>query len=164
MARKIDLHLWELESPDTAFLFVATRKVAILSASYVSICISSILFSVLPVTGLVFVYVGFTAVVVLASFVVPSHAVAARMKVKKTRALQEVNRRAEEEYERVLGQLKDVEAVPDLRRLEALLTLRERIIHLGVWPFRLEGIQAGASLLALSSLPLVLQWILEAVR
>jgi hypothetical protein len=52
----VEVELWESRNPSVDFLLGAARRVSLLASVYIATCISSILFSVLPLRGLVMGY------------------------------------------------------------------------------------------------------------
>lgn len=71
MGKMMKVNLWQINNPSSDFLLGATRRISVMASIYVCVCLSSILFSLLPITGLVIAYSCFSGLTILASLVIP---------------------------------------------------------------------------------------------
>ncbi len=156
---KVDL--WQARNPSTEFLLGTIRRIALLASVYVAICISSILFSVLPLGGWVAGYSAFACLSIVASILVPSIPVVRRIRVSKTLALGELDQQIQTEFFATLETLRVGGGDEHLDKLHAMLQLRERIDAINSWPFRLKSLSAVFSVMLVSSIPVILQKVLE---
>ncbi|MEW6197769.1 MAG: hypothetical protein AB1601_03770 [Planctomycetota bacterium] len=161
MGRLVQVDLWQVDNPSTRFLVGATRRLAVFSSVYICICLSSILFSVLPIGGLVVAYSCFSSVVLIASIVIPALPVTQRLHEAKSRTLRELDSELHHAFRILLDSIKQGEAQPALGKFEALLQLREKVEAVQAWPFRMKSLGAAMSIICFSSIPVVLQIILE---
>lgn len=163
MGRMIKIDLWQVDNPSTNFLLGATRLLSIMASLYICICISSILFSVLPVGGLVIAYSCFSAATILASLIVPSFPVAQRLRDAKTKTFRDIDAQLHGAFYAALEQMKGEATKLDLTKFESLLQLREKVEAVQTWPFKIKSVTAGLSVIFFSSVPVVLQQILETI-
>lgn len=161
MGQILKVELWQHENPSTAFLMGATRRISILSSLYICICISSILFSLLPIGALIIAYCVFSGLVILASLLVPIFPIVKKMNTAKRNALSEINEQLQNEFRKIVGKVNRSKDNVDLKQIESLLSLREKIDAVSVWPFKLKTVGAAASVIFVSSIPVILQFMLE---
>jgi len=157
----VDVKLWDSRNPSVDFLLGAARRVSLLAAAYIAICISSILFSVLPLRGLVIAYSAFAGGVLFASVAVPIIPIARRRAGAKAAALTHIDQRVQDEFQTVIKRAQASDDALDLATLEGLLQLRDKILGCETWPFRLASIATAASVLSVSCVPVLLQVVLE---
>lgn len=163
MGQMVKVDLWHIDNPSTGFLLGATRRISVLASVYVCICLSSILFSELPVSGLVIAYSCFSGAIILASLLIPSHPVAQKLRDAKAKTLGEIEIQLNAAFQEAIENMKTSGAKVDLVRFESLLQLREKVEKIHTWPFRVKALTAGASVVFFSSIPVILQLILERV-
>jgi len=160
MGAQARVDLWQASNPSTDFLTGATRRISVLASGYVAICLSSVLFSVLPLQGAVLAYSVFAAFMLVLSILVPALPLARKIHDAKFAALRELDEKVQAAFFEVLS--KDPEQFDQrLSRLHALLALRERVERLQSWPFKVRSVTSAASVLFFSSLPVILQLLLE---
>lgn len=160
MGAQARVDLWQASNPSTDFLTGATRRISVLASGYVAICLSSVLFSVLPPQGAVIAYSVFAAFMLVLSILVPALPLARKIHDAKFAALRELDEKVQAAFFEVLS--KDPEQFDQrLSRLHALLALRERVERLQSWPFKVRSVTSAASVLFFSSLPVILQLLLE---
>lgn len=161
VGRSIPVDLWRIENAATAYVLGTTRRSSLFASIYASIALTSVLFSLLPVSRLVAVYAIFAAFLTVASLVVPTFPIARRLRASRESALADVDQQLQAAFQEALEQLRAGNMNPDLTRFEKLSQLRERIASVSVWPFKLRAVAAGVSVLAVSSVPVLLQIFLE---
>jgi hypothetical protein len=153
--------IWDVATPATEFLLVTTRKVALLSCVYVSICLSSILFSEIPFTNLVMGYAAFAAAVLVSALLLPTFSIAQCIEASKTEALREVNAKIQLEFQTAIDQLRSPGETVRLERLESLLKLRQAVDSVQAWPFKAESLRTSLMVVLVSAAPVALQVILQ---
>ncbi|MHC4541738.1 MAG: hypothetical protein ACYS74_18480 [Planctomycetota bacterium] len=163
MGAMVKIDLWHVENPSTNFLLGATRRLSVLASIYVCISISSILFSVLPIGSLVIGYSCFSAGVILASLAVPTLPVAKKLRESKAQTLRQIDEQVQAAFAGVLAKMNSEDKKVDLTAFESLLQLREKVESVHTWPFKLKALSAGFSVVFFSSVPVVLQLLLEKV-
>jgi hypothetical protein len=163
MGRLLKVDLWQVDNHSTRFLLGATRRLSVLASVYVSICLSSILFSVLPVDAFVVAYSCFAGAIILASVLIPSLPIAAKLRETKRRSLEEIDRQLHDLFYSALEEMRRTRGHVDLTHIESLLHMRDRIENVPTWPFRLKSVTASLSVLLLSSIPVILQILLQRV-
>ncbi len=161
MGKMIKVDLWQIENPSTLFLLGATRRIAILASVYIAICLTSILFSKLPVSSLVILYSVFSGSIILLSIIIPSYPIVYKLKLAKEKNLLEIDKKLNEIFYQTIEDIKTKEAKVDLERFDSLLQLRSRIADVSIFPFRAKSISAVLSVIIFSAIPVVIQIILE---
>lgn len=160
MGTQVRVDLWQTSDPSTDFLTDAARRIALLSSAYVSLCLSSILFSVLPLHRLVVAYSAFSALVLTLSIIIPSVPLANRLRASKTAAVRELDERIQIAFLEVTAAKSDgIDS--SLARLQSLLGLRDKVDGLNSWPFKVKSAMSAISVLLFSAIPVVLQVFLE---
>lgn len=163
MGTMVKVDLWHIENPSSNFLLGTTRKISVLASIYICICISSILFSVLPLDGLVIGYSCFAGVIILLSLAVSIFPIVRKLREAKTQTLRQIDDQVQAVFASVLAKTNGEDNKVQLDMLESLLKLRERIEKVHTWPFKLKAIRAAFSVLFLSIVPVVFQVLLEKV-
>ncbi len=163
MGRIIKVNLWQVNNPGTAFVLGATRRIAILASLYICICISSILFSVLPITGWVIAYSFFAAFIILATLAIPPSPIVAKLKQAKEAAVLAIDKQLHLSFYKTLDEATPKESQVDFEKVKTLLELREKIDAIDIWPFRVKSFITAASVILFSSIPVFLQLILESI-
>ena len=160
MGSEARVNLWQAKNPSTDFLIGATRRIAVIASIYVSMCISSIIFSIFPLGGLVISYSAFACFIIIASLVVPPLPVARKIRAEKRTALVQLDQELQRAFFAVLKEPSE-ESADHLERFQALLQLRESIEAIPTWPFKVKSLTTGASVIFFSSVPVVLHILLQ---
>jgi len=159
--RHVPISLWHSINPATDFLLAATRRIVLLASVYISLCIGSVAFSTLPLGGFLVGYSVFCGLVLIASIFVPIVPLALRTREVKEEALRAINARLDECYREFMAKAREGDATAELAMLERYFTLKAKIEAVPVWPFKLRSIGAALSVVFFSSIPVLLQLILE---
>ena len=157
----IKIDLWQIENPATVFLLGATRRIGVFASVYISICITSILFSILPFSGLVLLYSIFSGLIIISCIIIPSFPIMQKIKSVKEKNLSEIDKKLNEKFHQTIKNVRVKNSKEDMEHFESLLNLRTRISDISVLPFRAKSIMAAISVLVLSTLPVGLQLLLE---
>jgi hypothetical protein len=160
MGRLIKVNLFHIENPSTGFLLGATRRIAVLASIYISLSLTSMLFSGLPAGSLVIAYAVFALSILLASLGVPLIPIVRRLKEAKANHISEIDSQIDKLFQELLRELREGKMDQDLSKLNSLIQLKECVQAINIVPFRMKSITAAASVLFCSSVPLILQWIL----
>lgn len=163
MGSMVKVDLWQVDNPSTNFLLGATRRIAILASLYICISISSILFSLLPITGWVIAYSVFSGSIILAALTIPSYPVIRKLQDAKNKALIDIDHQIHSVFSETLQKMKAGSNNVDLSNFDSLLQLRENIDSINVWPFKIQYIASSLSVILFSSFPMMLQYFLERV-
>jgi hypothetical protein len=161
LGKLVLVDLWQKENPSTEFLLGAARRVCVLVSVYICLCNASVLFSVLPLDGFVLGYAIFSGSLIVLSLIIPTVPIVQKIAATKRDALHQVNTQLQNEFSQILAGCRNRQSQLDLTRLERLMSLRDRIESTNVWPFRLKFLRTGISVVLISLLPVILQFILE---
>lgn len=161
MGEMIEVDIWRVNKPSTEFLLGATRRISILASVYAGLSNTSILFSVLPINALVIAYFCFSGLTILASVVIPSVPIAKKLRDAKWEAVNEIEHQLHNTLKASLKKAKDPDAEISTERFESLLTMKEKIEAVHSWPFRIKSIFAGLSVVFFSSIPLIVESLLQ---
>lgn len=161
MGSMVNVNLWQLNNPSTDFFLGATRHIAVLASIYVSLCLTSILFSLLPVGGFIIAYSIFAASMIIASLIIPLLPVVRKLKDAKNTALFEIDKQLHLSFYKYLDETKSTKSDVDFEKVKTLLELREKVEGINIWPFHMKFIMAGISVFFFSSVPIILQVILK---
>jgi hypothetical protein len=163
MGKLVNVNLWQINNPTTDFFLGATRRISVLASIYICICLSSILFSPIPIGGLVIAYSCFSGCIIISSLVLPPLPVMQKLKEAKTIALLELDKQLYLSFYKNLEEKKPSKTNVDFDKVKTLLDLREKIEDINIWPFRVKSAMAGLSVMLFSSVPIILQIILTRV-
>lgn len=163
MGKMIEVDIWKVNKPSTEFLLGATRRISILGGVYAGISNTSILFSVIPISYLVILYFIFSGVTILASVVIPSIPIARKIRQAKMEAINNIEDQLHETLKRELDKAKSNNEEINTDKFESLLTMKEKIEDIHSWPFRVKSIMAGFSVIFFSSIPLIIEVVLQYV-
>lgn len=161
LGKMIKVDLWRVDNPSTRFLLGATRRISILASIYVSVCLSSILFSVFPITELVITYSIFACLILLSSLIIPSYPIVHKLKEAKEKNLLDIDTKLNELFYKTIEEVKNGADNVDIKQFEVLFQLRDRIDSVTILPFKTKSISAAFSIILLSLIPVIVQLILE---
>ncbi|GEM_PF-5097739 len=157
----LHVNLWQRRTKSTHFIDRLRTRIAMIAAFYVAMAQSSVLVSVIPFEGIVSVYAGFAAVMILAGFAMPGILVRSRLQAVKAEALLRLDAEVDGEFTRTLNAVTDIDRVPNLDRIKALLEFRDRVEQRSVWPFGWKSLRTAASVVLVTYLPVVLTWVVK---
>ena len=163
MGRIAKVGLWQRENPSITFLLAATRRISLLAAGFISICISSILFSKFRLEWPVIAYSAVSASIILSCLVILPFLIVRKLSLYKRRILSKINRQLQEEFHRRFENEKSSKDETNFRRIERLIFLREKVDAEQIWPFKLSMIGTVASVLCLSLIPVLIQFVLQRI-
>lgn len=161
LGEKIKIDLWRVDNPSTRFLLGATRRISLLSSLYVSLCLSSILFSLFPITELIIAYSIFACLILLSSLIIPSYPVMDKLKKAKQKNLEEIDIKINDLFYGMIDKVNSGSNDIDWKQLEILFQLRDRIESVTVLPFKSKTVSAAVSIVLISIVPVIVQIILE---
>jgi len=161
LSKLVQVGLWQSRNPSTEFLTGAVRRIGLLASVYVALCISSIVFSVLSLNAWVMAYSVFAAVTIVAAIVAPSVPVARRIQLTKDEALNQLDEQIQQAFQRTLSQVGTFATGEAFGKRQSLLLFRERIESVSAWPFKTKSLTAAFSVVLVTALPVVLQYLLE---
>ena len=136
-------------------------RFSILAAIYTALANSSLLFSVFPINAWTIGYFCFAGLVLLLSLVVPPLPVVLKLEAAKEAALEGIDRQVHLSFYRNTADSTQRREDIDYEKVKTLIELRERIEAISTWPFRLRTVSAGLSVILFSSVPVVIQILLE---
>jgi len=153
------IDVWHFETPSAALVVGITQRVTILAAVYVSLSLSSVLFSVLPLGGVMAGYSAFAGIAILACLVIPPMPLIRNAKRRRREELDALNRQLPALYrEAVAGLAAGNRSGVD--QLQGLLVIRTAVLEQEIYPFRLRTVGTAVGVLLLAFLPSVLEAVL----
>jgi hypothetical protein len=159
----VKVDLWQRVNPTMSFFQRVKRDTALIAIAYISICISSIFFSGLRYESLSIGYSIFAGIVVLLVFVLPEIPIRKKIMFSKKKALAAINNQLQSEFQQALDEAKSADKEIDLSKIERLIILREKIHKISAWPFGLHTIGTAISVIIITILPIVLEYILKRI-
>ena len=156
-----DIHIdvWQCNSGKTEFIIGLTRKMVLLASIYISLSMVSLLFSKFSLDAVIVGYALFAALVFISVLVISPAPVVRKLKNAKSEALNELDVRIQQLFNHSDdGGLDNDEQISKLKNL---LDLREKIEEMNTWPFRMKSFLTGVSVVLFSSLPVLIQVLLE---
>lgn len=156
----VKVDLWHRENPSTTFFTQAARQIALLASVYVSLSLCSIIFSPLPLGGVVYGYSAFAALTIIATLIVPIIPVGREQGRVKQEALLEIDLQIQAEYRQMMHAMKASGQPTSFDKLERILALRQKVESIETWPFKLKSILTSVGVAVISSVPVVVQVLL----
>jgi hypothetical protein len=123
--------------------------------------ITSIFFSKLHSNFLSLGYSVFAGIIIILVFVLPEIPIRKKLLVAKRKALLTVNNQLQSEFQHALGEAKSENGSIDLAKIEKLILLKEKIEKVSVWPFGTQTASTVFSVIAITILPIILEFILK---
>lgn len=163
LGKLVKVDLWHPGNPSTDFLLNSTRQIAVLASVYISLCLSSVAFSRLPISELVILYAIFAGLIFLATIFIPIYPIVQKMSEAKAKALSDIQENLQGAFQHILNGMKENQSLDEIPKLEKLIQLRDKVESVQVWPFRLKSIGAALSVIFFSSIPVILQVFLERI-
>jgi hypothetical protein len=161
LANIIKVDLWKFENPSTNFLINISRQISCLTVIYISISISSLLFSEFSFNRIVIGYSFFACITALSVLFLPLIPIARERKEEKLKALSEIDEELQKEFQEMIKEVKSSQGAVNLSRLESLLSLREKIASILIWPLRSKLLSSTLYIILISSIPVILKFFLE---
>jgi hypothetical protein len=156
------IDVWNSRNPSTAFYMRSVLEVAIFSCIYTSVSMSSILFSKLDRTGVVYAYVALSFSLVALSALYPYSLIVLRLIRAKRELCARISVRLHTLTEDILNSSDRANTEAKMQEMRPLLELKRSVQELGILPFRTLGISATAVMAFVLSHPLLLDWALRA--
>jgi hypothetical protein len=157
----VKVDLWQRENPTTSFFMNMKKKLALLATVYITMSITSIFFSKLHSNFLSLGYSVFAGIIIILVFVLPEIPIRKKLLVAKRKALLTVNNQLQSEFQHALGEAKSENGSIDLAKIEKLILLKEKIEKVSVWPFGTQTASTVFSVIAITILPIILEFILK---
>lgn len=154
---RLEVDLWTWQNPASEFILESARKISVYASIYCMICVSSILFSPFDLGAWALGYSLFAGVLFVSTLVVPSLPIIRKLNEEKSQALREIDAQIQEEFQHMTRTGEAAEQTEDLDQIETLISLRERVDEISVWPFKLDVVGTGAWLLLLAAAPTLLE-------
>lgn len=161
LGKIIKVDLWKFENPSTNFIINISRQISWLTVVYISISIASLLFSEFPFNRIVIGYSCFACITALSVLFLPLVPIARERKEEKLKALSEIDEELQIEFQKMIQKVKSTQDVVNLSRLESLLSLREKIASILIWPLRSKLLSSTLYIILVSSIPVILKFFLE---
>ncbi len=154
--------IWRRSNESTQFIDDLRIRSAGLAAAYVGLALTSIHFSVLHIGGLVTMYALFAAAIILAALGVPGLVIRSRLEEARGEAMTKVDGELQDEFKSLFsGGSNDVEASEHhLKKIDGLLTLRDKIDGLAPPPLSWRSLRAGVGVVVMTALPIIVQQLL----
>lgn len=161
ISRIVKVNLWQRQNPSTLFLRKITHTTAIIASIYICMCMASILFSVIPFGSLTIGYSVFAGIIIIACLIVPEIPIRRKIATEKRETIMDINSQLQIEFKKALNEAKNSQKGIDLTKIDSLISLRQKIEKISVWPFGLRTVVTAVSVIVVTSLPGILQFILE---
>ena len=123
-------------------------------------CNASILFSAIPLCGLVAAYSVFCGLILLMALIVPMVPIARNASVTKTKILAGIGEQLEHATARIRGAQGSEQTTEEFETIERLWQLRNMVSTLQVIPFRTKYLRSAFSIVFASAVPVALQLLL----
>ena len=152
--------IWRRSNESTRFVDDLRIRSASLAAAYVGLALTSIGFSVLPMGSLVTTYALFAATIILAALGVPGLVVRSRLEEARGEAMTKVDVGLQQEFKSLFAASSAPESEQHLKKIDGLLTLREKIESLAPPPVNWRSLRAAMGVAAMTTLPIIVKQLL----
>lgn len=162
-SRFIHVELWNSETTSNRFILDSTKKMTLLSSLYISVCISSILFSVFPFSSIVIIYTLFSACIIITALILPTIHTTRQLSNKKVIAIQNIDCQIQKEYQKILNQIIEQDAERKHEKLDSLFSLKDKILSVNTFPFKINYIITAFGVLTISLMPVLIQTVANTI-
>jgi hypothetical protein len=153
--------IWRRSNESTEFVDDLRIRSAGLAAAYVGLSLTSIGFSVLPVGGLVTTYSLFAATIILAALAVPGMVIRSRLEEARGEAMTKIDRELQDEFKSLFDP-STADSDQHLKKIDGLLTLREKIESLAPPLLTGRSFRAALGVIVMTMLPIFVEELLKA--
>ena len=153
LIRNIKIQLWETRNVAAGFVIGSTLRIGIFASIYVGLCMTSILFSEIPIRSIVLVYVGFSVLMAVTSIGLPFWFYARRIRDARDKLVTRIGLEPNTLSDQLLSASGANRAVFD--RMQELMQLRQWTKTVEVVPFGLQSLTAGLLILLFNLQPLI---------
>jgi hypothetical protein len=159
--RELNISIWHRRSKSTEFIDTLRNKIAWLAAFYVTLSITSIVFSEFPMKDMVLVYSIFCCSVIIVAYALPGVFIRNQIEMARMTTMELLDDHLNREFNSTLNSLNDPGAKVSFDNLEGLLKLRNDIELIGMRAVSWRSFRTTIGIISLSALPPVLQYVLE---
>lgn len=156
--QRLVVNMWSPENESTRILLGLARRLSLATIVYVSLSMTSILFSSFELGPIVLIYVIFSVSTIFFVVVVPYMAVLRRLVAQKRGVLRAVARAMESNTQLLVSGRGGDSVMTHARHLMELKRWAEEASY---FPLRLSSVRAFASVAAIGVLPVVVDWLLN---
>lgn len=163
ITKTIKISFFHVHSPVVLFIQNSIRIVALLTSIYVSICISSILFTeVIHIQNIfVTIYSVLSFSLILLIFFIPLIPISQKIKKTKNESLYEIENKLFEIYEQEIHSGKKMLHMETLESFDTFLKFRSEIMATHNWPFINNWLTTVATVFVSSITPVILEQLLQ---
>lgn len=162
LSQQIKVDVWNSRNPSSEFYIRSILNIGLIASTYVSISMTSILFSKFDRTAIVLLYIVFSFSVLVVVLVYPYIPIVRRMLSVKRELRDRIGHRLHSLTENALRTPAAKEADEVLEEMRRLLELRKAVEEVSLLPFRSVTVWAVAVMAFIFSHPLILEWLLGA--
>jgi hypothetical protein len=158
--RHIRVTAWNRHNASTRFVDGVRTRIALLAGVYVSLSVSSVPLSRLPLSDpLVIGYWIFAVVLILGAFAIPGFIIRARVEDARIEALKDVDQKLQTSFRNLL----EAERVPeeDFHSFTRLEKIRERVEGVAAPVVNWSTVRAGLAVVGAQALPILIAWFSE---
>jgi hypothetical protein len=164
LGKLVKTDLWQRENPTMWFFRKVKKSTSLIAIVYITICVTSIYLSQdFRAEYLTSVYSIFAGLIVILVFILPEIPIRKKIIIAKQKALTTINDQVQGEFRNAFEEAKSENKEIDLSKIERLIVLREKIEKISVWPFGLDTFTTAFSVVLITILPIILEFILNRV-
>jgi hypothetical protein len=160
----VHVELWKRKNISAKFLFRLTKIIVFVAAIYMASSLTAWLTSPkVPFGPEIFVFIIFSILLLIGCIILPSMPYIRKVSNLKNEALTEMDSKIQDEYQNIIKTLQEKDADVSFNRMNSLIEMRQRIESINVFPFRLETISASLSIILISLLPVIIEYIFKII-
>ncbi len=158
----VKIELWKRMNASVNFLIAISRKEIFIAAIYISICLTAwVTNPVVPIGSELIAYSIFSMLLLLASLIFPILPYTQRLMNLKDQEIGELDDKIQQEYSRIIMQYRESAQEIHFEQLNTLIEMRKRIEEIQVYPFKVKSLVTSISVILISLLPAIVQFLLE---
>lgn len=159
----IKIEFWQKETETIIFIRKLRNKVLTSMSVYISLCLSSILFSNIKINSLFFLYTFFSVILVSLAYFIPEIPIKTKTSKIKDKMIRDINHQVSVEYKNAFDIAKESGNEIDLTRLNALFDMKDKIEQVAISKINKTNLVSLLSFIFITALPVFVQILLERV-
>lgn len=159
----IKVELWNRENPAAKFVFSVSQWTALIATVYMTSSLTAWNTSekVTPFGNEIVLFLLFSIALLISIIVVPILPFIKKIRELKNDALSEIDGNIQSEYSELLTKFKNEKEATNFEKMNGLIEMRKKIETIKDFPFQLKTISAGLSIIMISLIPKIIEFLLN---
>lgn len=160
----VKINIWDTYNPAVSYVLGTTGRASLVAVLYVSVAMSSLSVSPFGINAWVLFYGAACLVCLVVSITVPYFYIVLEISKVKKGAVRSLSRVIDRTMNEGLESVIDLGSVEKLKTASHLIELRSRIETISIFPVKMRAFLSFGSVLIVSTIPVVAQYLFVAAR